>query len=117
MGILQKVEKNVALLLMSSQSNGDGLAISGAEKDKALSMETSTWDGTVVNQDTHIAAWRRHLPLPLINLLNPVTGQPAAIFKMPVTFTASKVWSPAFVILRDVAKTTQTGGRKADAQR
>ena len=35
---------------------------------------------------------------------------------MPVTFTASKVWSPAFVILRDVAKTTQTGGRKADAQ-
>lgn len=81
----------MALLLMSSQSNGDGLAISGAEKEKALSMETGTWDGTIVNQDTHIPAWRRHVPLPLLNLLNQGTEQPAAVFKMPVTFTASKV--------------------------
>lgn len=54
-------------------------------------METTTRDRTVVNQDIHITAWRRYLPVPLINLLNPGTEQPTANFKMPITFTASKV--------------------------
>lgn len=54
-------------------------------------METTTGDRTVVNQDIRITAWRRYLPVPLINLLNPGREQPAANFKVPVTFTASKV--------------------------
>lgn len=89
MGILQKVEKNVPLLLMSSQSNGDGLAISGAEKK--LYQWRPPPGIAVVNQDIHITAWRRYLPVPLINLLNPGTEQPTANFKVPITFTASKI--------------------------
>lgn len=63
MEILQKMEKNVALLLMSSQSSADGWASFRAAQEK-LSAETTTWNCTVVARDIHITVWKRD-PFPL----------------------------------------------------